>query len=168
MAEVEVAAEELSSLIVRPPREDDAEALVRLHERAWTLSHAQYADPSWVTNRPFEQRVEQWRVYCRGEGLPMWVADDGDVVVGFVTAAECEIVALYVDPARHGEGIGGVLLERGVEALRADGCRRAILWTIGASGQATSFYERHGWRPDGEEKNDREFGAVEVRYSREL
>lgn len=166
------------ALTVREPREEDAEALVRVHERCWTISHAPYADPSWVVGRPRAERIEQWRAYARGEGFAMLVAERDGEVVGFVAfgasrdadapAATGEVVAIYVDPDEQGRGTGGALLQGAVEGLRAQGLRRATLWTLRDSPQSNGFYAAHGWRRDGTEKDDREFGAVEVRYEREL
>ena len=163
---------------VRPAREGDGEALARVHERGWTISHAPYADPGWVVERPFAERAAQYEAYARGEGAPMFVADDGGTAVGWTAygpsrdedaaPATGEVYALYVDPDRHGEGIGGALLGAAVEALRAGGHARATLWTFGVSEQSTGFYEKHGWVRDGAEKDDRGLGAVEVRYAREL
>jgi GNAT superfamily N-acetyltransferase len=163
---------------IRPSQPGDGEALARVHERGWTITHARIADPTWVVERPLAERADQWEGYARGEGVPMWVADDEGEPVGLIAAGPArdddapprtgEVYALYVDPDRQGEGIGGALLERAVEGLREAGHVRATLWTFGASAQSTGFYERHGWRRDGAEKDDRNLGAREVRYEREL
>jgi ribosomal protein S18 acetylase RimI-like enzyme len=47
----------------------------------------------------------------RGE---VWVTTDGDRVVGFVAVHDDEITWLYVDPARHRQGIGRALLSHAV------------------------------------------------------
>ena len=171
-------APRLMPVAVRPARAGDGEALARVHERGWTECHAPYANPSWVVDRPFADRVAQYEGYARGEAAPMLVADDDGTVVGWIAFGASrdadappgtgEVYALYVDPDRHGEGIGGALLAAGVEALRAEGHVRATLWTFGASEQSTGFYEKHGWTRDGAEKDDRDLGAIEVRYTRDL
>lgn len=163
---------------IRPSRAEDGEPLARVHECCWRISYAGIADPSWVVDRPFAERAAEWTRYAAGEALPMWVADDGsgaiaEIAFGPTRDADAppgtgEVVALYVDPDRQGEGIGGALLARAVEELRAAGFARATLWTFAGSAQSTAFYERHGWRRDGAQKAEGHSGALEVRYAREL
>jgi GNAT superfamily N-acetyltransferase len=166
------------AIAIRPAHAGDGEALARIHERGWTVSHAAYADASWVVDRPFAGRAAQWEGFARGGGAPMWVAEDAGEMTGTVVAGPSrdadappgtgEVYALYVDPDRHRQGIGTALLAHAVDALRSQGCERATLWTFGVSDQSTAFYEANGWRRDGAEKADRGLGATEVRYAREL
>ena len=163
---------------VRPSRPGDGEALARVHERGWAISHAPHADPGWVLGRPFAARAAEWEAYARGEGAPMWVAEDGGGVVGLIAAGTArdadaapgtgEVYALYVDPDRQRAGIGTALLAVALDDLRSRGFTRATLWTFGVSAQSTAFYEKNGWRRDGAEKDDRGLGATEVRYARDL
>jgi GNAT superfamily N-acetyltransferase len=164
------------TVAIRPSRAEDGEALARVHERCWTISYAGLADPSWVVGRPFAERAAEWARYAGGEGFPMWVAVVGGQVVGEIAAGASrdagappgtgEVVALYVDPDRQGQGIGRALLARGVEALRAAGHLRATLWTLATSERSTTFYAANGWRPDGAVKEGA--GARHVRYARDL
>ena len=142
---------------IRASRAADGEALARMHVRAWRISYAGLADPTWVVSRPFAERAAEWTRYAAGEGVPMWVADDAG-----------EVAALYVDPDRQREGVGRALLERAVEELRAAGFERATLWTLRDSPQSTGFYEANGWRRDGAEKEGVRFDAVQARYERAL
>ena len=113
-------------MTVRAPREDDAEPLARVHERGWTISHVAHgADPSWLTGRTWEERVAEWRGFCRGEGRPMWVAEQEGEIVGFAAAGR-----------------------------REDGFTRATLWTFTSAPQARAFYEARGWASDGTVKDD--------------
>ncbi|HEX8085521.1 MAG TPA: GNAT family N-acetyltransferase [Solirubrobacteraceae bacterium] len=170
------AARGLMGLIVREARPGDGEALARVHERGWTITHAAIADPSWITSRPFAERVAEWEGFACGKGAPMWVAEEDGLILGVIAAGQVrdddappatgEVYALYVDPDRHREGIGSALLKRAVEEMRAAGYERASLWTFGESEQATAFYVKHGWRADGAEKRER--NALHARYVREL
>ncbi|HEX8123814.1 MAG TPA: GNAT family N-acetyltransferase [Solirubrobacteraceae bacterium] len=165
-------------LEIRPSRAGDGEPLARVHERCWCISYAGIADPAWIVDRPFDDRVAEWERYAMGGGAPMWVADDDGAVIGEVAAgasrdAEApewtgELLAIYVDPDRQGAGVGSALLERAVAELRRAGHQRATLWTFGNNPRATAFYERHGWRADGTVRAEQRFGSPEVRYAREL
>ncbi len=163
---------------VRPAREADAEALAAVHAHAWTVSYAGLADPARVVDRPVEERVERWRGACRGEGPPVWVAEDErGHVVGFVAAGASrdgqdaadvgEVVALYVDPDAQRRGHGAALLDRAVTALRAAGFARATLWTLTANDRSRGLYRAQGWREDGAERTHPR-GFRETRYARSL
>lgn len=164
---------------VRPAAESDAEALARLHERCWSISYAGIADPTWLTRRPFADRVQDWVGLCRGDVAELWVAcGDDDRVAGFVAAGPSrdadapegtgEVIALYVDPSKQGDGHGSALLERAIEELREEGMTRATLWTLEGNAKARRFYAKHGWKPGGGRKEHRSLGAHEIRYAREL
>lgn len=90
-----------------------------------------------------------------------WLAaeDDGEVVgiVSFTPRdpGEWQLRSMAVDPAYERRGIGRLLVEAGVERLRASGATRA--W-CNARDPAIAFYERLGWRICGEGFVDDEMG----------
>ena len=163
---------------VRDPRADDAEALAAVHERCWRVSHAGVGDAGWVLDAPWQERVAQWRGFCRGEGMPMWVAEAVGRPVGFVAAGPSrdadapagtgEIAALYVDPDHQRAGHGASLLRRAEDALAAAGHTRATLWTFAAAGDALAFYAACGWRVEGARTSHAASGAEEIRLERDL
>ncbi|HVW48423.1 MAG TPA: GNAT family N-acetyltransferase [Solirubrobacterales bacterium] len=56
-----------------------------------------------------------------------------------------EVKGLAVDPARQGEGIGGELLDAGIERARAAGRRRLRLRVLGGNAGARRLYESRGF-----------------------
>jgi predicted GNAT family N-acyltransferase len=70
---------------------------------------------------------------------------------------------MAVEPARQGEGLGGLLLVAAIERLRHDGVR--TLWA-NARLPALPFYERHGFTAVGEPFD--EIGIPHVLVVREL
>lgn len=60
-----------------------------------------------------------------------------------------------------GTGVGHALHEAAVDKLRDAGHTDAILWMIDGHRRAASFYQAHGWQPDGATHN-RRFGEIEV------
>jgi predicted N-acetyltransferase YhbS len=83
-------------------------------------------------------------------------AFDGEQVVGCATVfpepyddqpLAWQLRGMAVDPARQGEGIGGLVLVAAVDLAVAGGA--ALLWARGRV-SALSFYSRHGWEPVGE------------------
>jgi len=88
-------------------------------------------------------RREQLEEALREEEL--WVAEREGAIAGFVSIylPDGFIHSLYVDPARHRQGIGQALLDL---ALRRCG-GRAELKCQEANRGACAFYTRLGWRP---------------------
>ena len=88
-------------------------------------------------------RREQLDEALREEEL--WIAERDGAVAGFVAIylPDGFIHSLYVDPARHRQGIGQALLEL---AFRRCGGRAELKCQEGNRG-ACAFYTRLGWRP---------------------
>jgi GNAT superfamily N-acetyltransferase len=125
----------------------EAAALAELQRASALVAYAGlFAGPF-----PLAETVERW---LRFEGS-VHVAESDGVPVGFVAASDAELDALYVAPERRGQGIGSALIALAPQAER--------LWVLERNVAARRFYERHGWRPDGEVKPGPE-GLTELRY----
>ncbi|MDO0924918.1 GNAT family N-acetyltransferase [Streptomyces sp. TG1A-8] len=105
------------------------------------------------------------------------VAERGGEVVGWAAygpyrdgaarTGDAELYALYVDPARLGEGIGRALLA--AADARCAWSPRMRLWVVGDNVRARRFYESAGFRADGAEEAFEVDGVpvTEVRYARD-
>lgn len=69
---------------------------------------------------------------------------------------------LEVHPAHRGRGIGARLHETCVESWRASGVTVGVLEVLSRNVSAVSFFESHGWRPDGHTR----VGRGDVSYLR--
>ena len=84
--------------------------------------------------------------------------DDGDRVVGFVGYGHHgpedpdtgEVYALYVLPEYQGMGVGRQLLDAALDKLSA--FPHLCLWAVKGNERAIRFYEKNGFRLNGEEK----------------
>ena len=74
---------------------------------------------------------------------------------------------LLDDLGAEGADVDGALLRHAEAVMRAAGHTSALLWTFGENHHNRALYARHGWTPDGAERETLP-GAVEVRYRREL
>ncbi|WP_425229370.1 GNAT family N-acetyltransferase [Sphingomonas sp.] len=114
-------------------RHDETDQAATLHRRAsklipgYPMLHTPEEDSAYYRERVFE------------EG-PIWGAFDGGTLLGHLALYADWIEHLYVEPGRHGEGIGRALLTI-AKAARPD----LQLWTFQANARARRFYEAAGF-----------------------
>ena len=97
------------------------------------------------------------------------IATDEGRVVGFVCWGSCgeelpetgEIIAIYILAEYYGTGLGCRLMEAGLEQLKE--YPRVCLWVLKENRRAVRFYEKCGYRADGEEKYLPSVEAAEIR-----
>jgi GNAT superfamily N-acetyltransferase len=86
------------------------------------------------------------------------LADEGNVALidaddrGFTIAGHGRLERLYVRPRAWGTGVAQALHAAALAALRAQGATTASLWCLVENARARRFYERQGWRLNGEER----------------
>ena len=116
---------------------DDAAAVADLFLDSF---HATYAFPLAHT----DEEVREW---IRERLIPndeVWVAAEGDRVVGFMALAPGWLEQLYVDPDHLGEGMQ--------------------LWTFQVNARARRFYESHGFVAVEETADRNQERQPDVRY----
>lgn len=95
---------------------------------------------------------ERWERERSSGPARWWVAEAGDLVVGFASVGPSR------DPAASGPGeldtiaadrVGRALMAVAVDALRSAGYTEAIVWTPAGYEQGQGFYRAMGWLPDG-------------------
>ena len=159
----------------------DADAIGRVHVRAWQAAYRGVMPDRFLDELDPAQRAAMWRDRLRGDdpSVETLVAIDGGAVVGFAVAGVArdddaegigELHAINLTPAAWGRGIGSQLLDAAEAGLRARGYDAAMLWVARDNDRACRFYEEHGWTADGAERTGEVLGAVvdEVRYRKQL
>jgi ribosomal protein S18 acetylase RimI-like enzyme len=138
--------------VIRRATREDVDAIARLYDR--TFRTQTYLP---VLHTPDEHRAWFAAQLRDHEG---WVWDDGEIA-GFIVLTEHELLYIYLDVSRTGQGIGTALLEH-AKRRRPGGF---TLWTFQENEGARRFYERHGLRAiefgDG---SGNEEGVPDVRY----
>lgn len=141
-------------ILIKPMEtEDEIRGKAYVHWKSWQESYRGIVDDGYLdrmTLAQTEEKAFRWRDN-------ILVAKDGDRVVGFAGYGPSrgeegvgEIFALYVLEEYQRRGIGYALMR---EALsRLEGCRGVVLWAFKENAKALRFYDRVGFRPDGEEK----------------
>jgi lincosamide nucleotidyltransferase A/C/D/E len=146
----------------------DALAAAVVNRRAALKAYRHIFPPT--APEPTHQRL--WEIYRARFTAPSrgLVLESGGAVVGCVAAAvdegaEGEVVGLYVDPSRWGEGFGARLLDAMLDDLRGVGATSARLWVLEHNTRARGMYERRGWVADGATRSVSTIGEViELRY----
>ena len=139
---------------------DETLAAADLHRRAGTLIPGY--DTSLHTPAEFAQLYRD-RVFRDG---PLWGAFEGSQLLGHLALLPGWIDHLYVEPARHGQGIGSALVK--LAQHEQDDLQ---LHTFQANARARALYERHGFvveeLTDGH-GNEERMPDVRYRWRREV
>jgi GNAT superfamily N-acetyltransferase len=152
--------------VIREARREDAEEFVRAHEAAWNATGVTHARLGELV--PFEQRV---RAFEKGlekvsDDARVWVAVRGARIVGLAACTReqetAELRNLYVVPEAWGSGVGAALLQTAVAWMKQLAAE-AFLWVAVENARARRFYEREGWKADGEIRAS-SLGPRELRY----
>jgi GNAT superfamily N-acetyltransferase len=118
-----------------------------------------------------EDRVRGWLERIEAD-MDVWVAETENGIVGFVAAGPArteegpgELYAIYVLPEAWGTGAATGLMAAFKDWLAQEGYTTAMLWVLADNPRARRFYEREGWRVDGERVDTiRGIEVPEARY----
>jgi ribosomal protein S18 acetylase RimI-like enzyme len=167
----------MSTPRVRPASLADAEALAEIRVRTWQAAYRGLVPQDHLDGLDPAAQVPGWRQWIRDARPPtaILVLDDGGVAGYVVVSAAPEpgtgqVNAIYLLPERWGRGCGRLLMDAGLDHLRAAGFRQAVLWTLDTNRRAQRFYEIGGWTADGASQVDESLGLTlnEIRYRRHL
>jgi ribosomal protein S18 acetylase RimI-like enzyme len=165
------------AIVVRDATPDDAEAMGRLHVRAWQAAYRGSMPDAYLDGLNAADRAQMWRdgMARRPDSLPLVAVVDGRVV-GHAACGPTndpdgagELYSINVDPDEWGSGAGRALLGA-AETRLATSFDLAVLWVLPANDRARRFYERAGWAVDGAERTAEVLGVTvpEVRYRKDL
>lgn len=153
---------------VRTALPEDAEAMARVHVRAWQETYrGLMADAVLDAPDAVERRERMWRrilADSSGRWSSAVAVHDGGIV-GIALSADSDelpgrsLNALYLLAVHQGSGAGRELLDAVLDRRGPE-----MLWVADPNPRARAFYEREGFRADGATKD--EDGVREVRMVR--
>lgn len=161
----------------------DLMAVGALHQRSRVAAYSPFLPPEALALPTPEMMGEYWVqrwTYERDDHL-MTVAERDGRLVGFTYVGPDELDgvvdpdaamlrAIHLEPTEQGRGTGRTLMLDALHTMRSRGYTRATLWVLRANAHARRFYERGGWTPTGDERDDH-LGPVvtrQLRYARSL
>jgi GNAT superfamily N-acetyltransferase len=154
---------------LREARRGDELRVAELHVRSWQEAYDGLMPADFLA--ALEPRDRAGRYTFEDEEGPTTVLalDAEGALLGFATFGPSrdedlpdlgEVIALYVDPARHRGGIGRLLMAEARRRLGAAGYTEAFLWVLDGNDRARQFYEREGWVADGARREENPYDIV--------
>ena len=148
---------EISSIVIRPARGGDAEAIARVRVDSWRETYRGMIPQAYLDAMKLEQSRALWeKVLTAGStAVSVFVAERGAEIVGFGSGNmlaepkhgfDAELSAVYVRREFQRAGIGRRLVAETAVALslRERGASGLIVWVIAANKGARAFFERIG------------------------
>ncbi|WP_120006454.1 GNAT family N-acetyltransferase [Nesterenkonia muleiensis] len=163
---------------IRHPRMDEAKELACVHVKAWEQAYSGILPEAFWNEQAYERRIESWRQMLADPAhrARTRVTEADGEVVGIAQIGppreddidvDHELYMIYLLAAHHGSGAAAEML---TELLND---KAASLWVFKDNPRAVRFYRKHGFEPDGaekdlgEEENDPSLqGVLEIRMVR--
>lgn len=169
---------------VRAAVRDDAERIADVNVAAWRAGYSHLLPDDLLYADEFDDirrtNWTRWR-FAPGQRVAVAVRGPDERVVGFGTygperqrahspGGRGELWAFYFHPLTWGSGAADALFEHVELRLHTEGFESAVLWVLRDNPRARAFYERHGWKPTGEETDVtiRDITLPEVEYRKDF
>ena len=134
---------------IRDARPEEAQLLAAVQEIASVAALGHIFPPELY---PYPRAAVQahWAASVADPAKRTLIAANEHGPLGAACVYEEWLEGLYVVPEQWGTGLAGELLDRALEVVRGLGSVRCRLWVLEDNARARRFYERRGWRENGE------------------
>ncbi|PQZ96020.1 GNAT family N-acetyltransferase [Arthrobacter sp. MYb227] len=160
---------------------EDARSIAQVLVEAWQAGYNGILEEAFLASMDVETITKRWERTLVDQDIvahPLVLETHGRVI-GFShfgkprdTEGTCigELYALNVLPEVWGRGFGSQILASATAELHELGYERAYLWVAEGNERASALYERNGWKPTPNTKEDSRFDPplLEHRYERRL
>lgn len=134
---------------IRKARAGEGSILAAVQELA-SLAALGHIFPPETYQYPRSAVHAHWSAAVDDPAKQTLIALSEDEPVGAACVYEEWLESLYVVPEKWGTGLAGELHDRALEVVRELGSERCHLWVLEDNARARRFYERRGWRENGE------------------
>ena len=135
--------------MIREARLDEAEALAEIQRDASVAAFAHIFPPDRYPY-PIDEVQARWAEAVEDPELTVLVAELDGAAAGVAGCRAEWLDGLYVRHEHWGIGLGRKLHDEVLDRLRAGGSTRCHLWVLEHNDRARRFYERLGWRENGD------------------
>lgn len=132
---------------IRPAVAADMAAVADLWHQGWHDGHAGHVPEGLTAARTLPAFHE--RTPARVADTTVAVSDDGGLL-GFVMVVGDEVEQVFVAPAARGTDLAPALLAEAERQVAAAGHGTAWLAVVAGNARARRFYEKYGWRDEGD------------------
>ena len=134
---------------IREARAEEGPILAAVQERASVAALAHVFPPE-LYPYPREAVHARWVAAVAEPETRTLIAVSGEVPVGAACVTDGWLEGLYVVPERWGTGLADELHSRALEVVHSLGSASCRLWVLEDNIRARRFYERRGWRENGQ------------------
>ena len=149
------------NLIIRKVKYEDIEQIVDINIKDWKKVYKGIIDDEILNNLNREEKIKKWRKhYNIGNVI---VAEENGTILGYCryddnaiyenTDIDSEIIAIYVDCDKLGNGIGRTLIEYVKKDLKNKNKTKMVIWCLEKNQNARKFYEKMGGNLLSDEKH---------------
>jgi GNAT superfamily N-acetyltransferase len=138
-----------SSLRIRTATRGEAELLLEI-QKASSVAGFGHVFPPDKYPFPSEAVLDRWQKAIDDPADVVVLAELATAAVGFAAMRSEWLDALYVSPTCWSMGVGARLHDHALTWIRDLGCKRCHLWVLEQNARARRFYERRGWRLNGD------------------
>lgn len=134
-------------MFIRQATPLDAEGIKYVHVQAYQISYRGYIPDSYLDSLTVDEDVIK-RTQAFLEKTESWVVEQDNKIIGFAyisypSQTDFEIMALYVLPSCHQQGVGSTLFRFLCRNKKEAGFQKCIAYTM-KDGPSRGFYEKMG------------------------
>lgn len=149
-----------NKLLIRTIKYEDIEQIVDINIKAWKKEYKGIIDDEILNNLNRQEKIKKWKKsYNKGNVI---VAEESGTILGYCryddstvyknTDIDSEIIAIYVDCDKLGNGIGRKLVEYVKNDLKNKNKAKMVIWCLEKNQNARKFYEKIGGNLISDEK----------------
>ena len=162
----------IDDVIIRKVKYADIEKIVDINIKDWKKIYKGIIDDEILNNIDRDKKIERWKkrynignvIVAEKEGIVLGYGRYDDNVTYKDTDIDSEIIALYVDYEKLGNGIGKKLLEYAINDLRNKSKTKMVIWCLEKNENARKFYKKIG----GKLLEDEKYFEVEGKKYKEV
>ena len=141
---------------IRKAVQKDFSDIAKVHVHSWHDTYLDLLPISYINEmNNLAKKTAMWEQILRQPEVEVWVAQDGDAIVGFISYhsqnEHYEITTLYILPTYQQQGMGSALMKVSLQDITAaNAAARFHLWVLETNTNAINFYKKHGFEQSAE------------------